>query len=67
MMQVDMSSEALTSRLRQVSELRDLCLALMKAKRLQGEKLRTESVKDAGLDIDKVISTEQPDERGENN
>jgi hypothetical protein len=31
-MRVDMSSKAITKRLRQVSELRDLCLSLMKAK-----------------------------------
>ena len=33
MKQVDMSSEAITRRLRQTDQLRELCLSLMKAKR----------------------------------
>jgi hypothetical protein len=33
MKKVDMSSEAITRRLRQVDPLRDLCLSLMKAKK----------------------------------
>jgi hypothetical protein len=40
MKQIDMSSEAVTRRLRQASELRDLCLSLMKAKKVQEKKLR---------------------------
>jgi hypothetical protein len=35
MKQVDMSEKAIMSRLRQVDKLRTLCLALMKAKRVE--------------------------------
>jgi hypothetical protein len=35
MKQVDMSAKAIMSRLRQVDKLRTLCLALMKAKRVE--------------------------------
>ena len=35
MKQVDMSEKAILSRLRQVDKLRTLCLALMKAKRVE--------------------------------
>jgi len=38
MKEVDMSSEAIARRLRQVSELRDLCLALMKSKPISAER-----------------------------
>jgi hypothetical protein len=37
MKQVDMSEKAIMSRLRQVDKLRTLCLALMKAKRVEKE------------------------------
>ena len=42
MKEVDMSSEAITRRLRQASQLRDLSLSLMKAKKAHDEKLRKE-------------------------
>ena len=38
MKKVDMSSEAITRRLRQVDQLRELSLSLMKAKRISDEK-----------------------------
>jgi len=38
MKKVDMSSEAITRRLRQTDQLRELSLSLMKAKRLADEK-----------------------------
>jgi hypothetical protein len=38
MKKVDMSDEAITRRLRQVDQLRELCLSLMKAKRDSDEK-----------------------------
>jgi len=38
MKEVDMSSEAITRRLQQVSELRDLCLSLKKAKPITTER-----------------------------
>ena len=38
MKQVDMSEKAILSRLRQVDQLRELSLSLMKAKRLHDEK-----------------------------
>jgi hypothetical protein len=38
MKQVDMSSEAITRRLKQVDQLRELCLSLMKAKKVSEEK-----------------------------
>ncbi len=38
MKKVDMSSEAITRRLRQVDQLRELSLSLMKAKRVSDEK-----------------------------
>ncbi len=62
-----MSSKAITNRLRLASELRDLSLALMKAKRLHGEKPRAENVHYASLDIDNVVSTEQTLESDGNN
>jgi hypothetical protein len=40
MKKVDMSDEAITRRLRQVDQLRELCLSLMKAKRDSDEKAR---------------------------
>ncbi|MBX7170031.1 MAG: hypothetical protein K1X72_03665 [Pyrinomonadaceae bacterium] len=39
MKQVDMSDKALTRRLKQTDQLREISLSLMKAKRLQDEKL----------------------------
>ncbi len=39
MKKVDMSSEAITRRLRQASQLRDLSLSLMKAKKAHDEKV----------------------------
>lgn len=38
MKQIDMSERAILRRLKQVDELREVCLFLMKAKRLQDEK-----------------------------
>ncbi|CAN5629174.1 hypothetical protein BH24ACI1_BH24ACI1_24880 [soil metagenome] len=40
MKKVDMSSEAITRRLRQVDQLRELSLSLMKAKKVSDEKLK---------------------------
>lgn len=42
MKQIDMSSAAITRRLRQASRLRDLSLSLMKAKKAHDEKLAAE-------------------------
>lgn len=39
MRQVDMSEKAITRRLRQTDQLREICLSLMKAKKLHDEKL----------------------------
>ena len=52
MNKVDMSSEAITRRLRQVDQLRELCLSLMEAKKMSDEK--TAKDKQANLK-DKVI------------
>lgn len=38
MKQVDMSEKAILRRLKQVDQLRELCLSLMKAKRISDEK-----------------------------
>ena len=49
MKEVDMSSDAITRRLRQVSELRDLCLSLMQTKPIttkQAAELRKKSRKE---------------------
>ena len=40
MKQIDMSSKAITRRLQQASELRDLSLSLMKAKKAHDKKMR---------------------------
>lgn len=40
MKKVDMSSEAITRRLRQTDQLRELSLSLMKAKKISDEKAR---------------------------
>lgn len=40
MKKVDMSDEAITRRLRQVDQLRELSLSLMKAKKASDEKVR---------------------------
>ena len=42
-----MSSEAITRRLRQVDQLRELCLSLMKAKKLSDEKAKKNKPEDA--------------------
>lgn len=42
-----MSSEAITRRLRQASELRDLCLALQKAKAASEKKRRLDGINQA--------------------
>jgi hypothetical protein len=43
MKKVDMSSEAITRRLRQTDQLRELSLSLMKAKKIHDEKAREAS------------------------
>ena len=43
MKKVDMSSEAISRRLRQVDQLRELCLSLMKAKKLSDEKAKKDT------------------------
>lgn len=45
MKKVDMSSEAITRRLKTVDHLRELCLSLMKAKKRSDEKKRLEKEK----------------------
>ena len=45
MKKVDMSEEAVLRRLRTVDQLRELCLSLMKAKKLSDEKAREEKEK----------------------
>jgi len=47
MKKVDMSSEAITRRLRQVDQLRELCLSLMKAKRESDAKAKENKSADA--------------------
>lgn len=42
MKQIDMSSEAISRRLRQVDQIRYLCLSLMKAKKKPVEKAKKE-------------------------
>lgn len=42
MKKVDMSSEAITRRLKQTDQLRELSLSLMKAKKVSDEKLEKE-------------------------
>lgn len=50
MKQVDMSSEAVTRRLRRSSDLRDLCVSLMRAKRLYDEKTKSGALENDRLD-----------------
>ncbi len=45
MKKIDMSSEAITRRLRQTDQLRELCLSLMKAKKESDEKKKSEQEK----------------------
>ncbi len=47
MKKVDMSSEAITRRLWQVDQLRELCLSLMKAKKESDEKAKNNKRRDA--------------------
>ena len=47
MKKVDMSSEAITRRLKQVDQLRELCLSLMKAKKVSDEKSEKDEQTDA--------------------
>jgi len=56
MKKIDMSSEAITRRLRQVDQLRELCLSLMRAKKISDEK----SKKNAENKLEK--QTENSDE-----
>jgi len=44
MKKVDMSEEAVLRRLKTVDQLRELCLSLMKAKKLSDEKAKEEKV-----------------------
>ena len=46
MKQIDMSSEAITRRLRQTEQLRVLSLSLMKAKKIPDEKAKARDKKD---------------------
>ena len=59
MKEVDMSSEAITRRLRQASQLRDLSLSLMKAKKAHDEKLRKEKEEDEGESSQTTTSEEE--------
>ena len=45
MKQVDMSEEAILRRLKTVDRLRELCLSLMKAKKVSDEKKKNDSAK----------------------
>lgn len=45
MKKIDMSSEAITRRLRQVDQLRELSLSLMRAKKISDEKKKKEQDK----------------------
>lgn len=47
MKKIDMSSKAITKRLRQTDELRELSLSLMKAKKESDEKTERENSKEA--------------------
>jgi hypothetical protein len=47
MKKVDMSEEAVLRRLKTVDQLRELCLSLMKAKKLSDEKAKEEKEKAA--------------------
>ncbi len=51
MKKVDMSSEAITRRLRQVDQLRELSLSLMKAKKVSDEKAGKNNQPDAKSEI----------------
>jgi hypothetical protein len=44
MKKVDMSDKAITRRLKQVDQLRELCLSLMRAKKDSDEKKRKEQI-----------------------
>ena len=46
MKKIDMSSEAISRRLRQVDQIRYLCLSLMKAKKKSDEKTKKERQND---------------------
>ena len=46
MKKVDMSSEAISRRLRQVDQLRELSLSLMKAKKVSDEKTKENKLKE---------------------
>ena len=50
MKKVDMSDKAITRRLRQTDQLRELCLSLMKAKKDSDEKARQNKTNEAGQD-----------------
>lgn len=53
MKKVDMSSEAITRRLRQVDQLRELSLSLMKAKKVSDEKAKKNKRTEAVAEIKK--------------
>ncbi len=53
MKKVDMSSEAITRRLRQVDQLRELSLSLMKAKKVSDEKAKKNKQTDGKSEIKK--------------
>ena len=62
MKQIDMSSEAITRRLRQASQLRDLSLSLIKAKKAHDDKMR-DAEKHAGKTLN---DSSKREEEGEN-
>ena len=52
MKKVDMSDKAITRRLRQVDQLRELCLSLMKAKRISDAKALKNKLLDKKLNVE---------------
>jgi len=56
MKKIDMSGEAITRRLKTVDQLRELCLSLMKAKKVSDEK--TKAAKKAI--VKKTVNVESP-------
>lgn len=52
MKKVDMSSEAIVRRLRQVDQLRELSLSLMKAKKISDEKAKKEKLAEKKLNAE---------------
>ena len=61
MKKIDMSDKAITRRLKQVDQLRELCLSLMKAKKVSDENVQKKNDKAKQPERDSITNKSQYD------